>query len=209
MKTKIFLIAVFFILMGAIPVIVLNAGGASPAPGKSTEGETPAQKATPSDEEVLRGMLFAQYEDALSGEAMKAEAVIFKTSYKADPGAFDLCNDKIYLDEKKAKARYDNSYEEINDKITSTVNSVKEIYIYQKGKIVYIPFSKCSSGYTQADEKYPYLTSVASPWDCLSEAFSKNNSCTGVSLEGIKYLTNNGCDYATALKWYLPELEIK
>ncbi len=99
--------------------------------------------------------------------------------------------------------------EEFLQRLRKIYNEV-EINIKYKNETVYIPTSSLSAGFTKEDENYPYLRSVASPWDTFNDEFiyGKDYS-TGVSLEGINYLCSNEADYKTALKWYLPEFEIK
>lgn len=209
MKTKVILILLLFALMCAVPVIALNTDLQRDRADRGQTTPDGAETEALSEEKLLKGMLFARYSEETPQEALKAQGVIFATNCKADPKSVDFQDGEKFLSEERAKEKYGNSYEEISDKITEAINSVKEIYIYYNGEVAYIPYADCSSGYTQTDEKYPYLISVASPWDCLSEDYSQDNVCTGVSLNGIEYLTNNGCDYTAALKRYLPGLEIK
>lgn len=79
-----------------------------------------------------------------------------------------------------------------------------------KSEAVYIPVSSLSSGKTGTGEKYPYMKSVASPWDCLAQDFvyGKNYN-PGVSLYGLNYLCQNGASFKEALKWYLPEFSVE
>lgn len=214
MKAKIIIMTAIFIFMGIIPVIAINGGVAETnAPVQTntpdTAEEKPSEIKNLSNEEILSGLVFAQFRENYNEETLKAISVILQTNYKADPSAFDFTDESVYYSKEAAKNQYKNSYEKINKKITAALNSVKGIYAYYENEPAYIPFSKCSSGCTEADEKYPYLLCVASPWDCQSENYSEDNTCVGVSLDGIKHLTNNGCDCVTALKWYLPALEIK
>lgn len=214
MKIKIIVLIIVFLIMGAIPVITINNSYLHSNPDNSTSTTSPITKDTTvekklSEKEILAGLLNAQYTENFSSEALKAMAVILQTNYKANKESFDLSKKEVFLSENDMKEKHNNSYEEIKQKIQLAINSVEEIYIYNKGKIAYIPFSKCSSGFTIRDDKYPDLLSVASPWDSLSKNFSTDNKCVGVSIEGMNFLTKNNNGYEKALMWYLPKYEIK
>ena len=75
--------------------------------------------------------------------------------------------------------------------------------------IVYIPITNTSPGYIVTDENYPYIISVACPWDKLSDKHNANQLYTcGVSVNSIKYLCENGSDFTEALSWHLPCFDI-
>lgn len=214
MKAKIIVIIVIFIIMGIIPVItmrcnILETDKTSTPTEAFHAAEESTESQNVSNEEIIKGLVFAQYSENMSDEVLKAVAVILQTNYKNNSSSFDLTDKSIYLSDEDMKSKYNDSFEEINKKINDATNSVKEIYIYINNEIAYIPFSACSPGFTSTDEKYPDLISVASPWDCLSNNFSEENTCTGVSIDGIIYLTENNNDYKTALMWYLPKYQIK
>ncbi len=79
-----------------------------------------------------------------------------------------------------------------------------------KGKAVFIPTASLSIGFTQEHPDYPYIKSVASPWDCTHKDFVYGKEyARGISMAGINYLCENGMSYTEALKWYLPEFTIK
>ena len=93
---------------------------------------------------------------------------------------------------------------------------IKELYkktdiqISFNNKRVYIPAVKLSKGYTETTEEYSYIRSVASPWDCFDESYVYNKDYpAGVSMKGIDYLCKDGMNFEEALKWYLPDFEIK
>lgn len=102
-----------------------------------------------------------------------------------------------------------NYSDEFYEKVKNIYNEL-DITLKYRGESVYIPTSSLSDGSTDTDDKYPYMTAVASPWDCLSEDFvyDKEYSC-GISMYGINYLCENGLSYKEALEWYLPDFEIK
>ena len=85
-----------------------------------------------------------------------------------------------------------------------------DLSISCKGETVYIPTATLSKGYTEADDSYPYMKSVASPWDCTNKNFVYEKEYPeGISLHGINYLCNEGMSAKEALKWYLPDFDIE
>lgn len=85
-----------------------------------------------------------------------------------------------------------------------------DIEITYQNKSVFIPSTSLTKGYTETNENYLYIEAVASPWDCFDNDFVHNKEYgIGVSLKGIDYLCKNGADYKEALRWYLPDFEIK
>lgn len=91
--------------------------------------------------------------------------------------------------------------------ITMYENSVPTLLF--EGNIVYIPIADSSPGYTVTDKTYPYILSVASPWDKFDENYNQNNTYPcGVSVNGIEYLCQSGSTCEEALKWYLPNFII-
>jgi len=85
-----------------------------------------------------------------------------------------------------------------------------DVSLTYKEDTVYIPTASLSKGFTATDEKYPYMKSVASPWDCICEDFVyKKEYAHGISLWGINFLCEEGLNYKEALRWYLPAFEIK
>lgn len=86
-----------------------------------------------------------------------------------------------------------------------------EVSIKYNNTTVFIPLAKSSPGYTICDEKYPYILKVASPWDTFDKSYNndENSYNCGISVSGIKYLTESGSSFIQALSWYLPDFEIK
>ncbi len=83
------------------------------------------------------------------------------------------------------------------------------IQLLYKGSSVYIPYSSLSSGNTSQSNKYPYMTAVASPWDCNNVSFVYGKDyAEGLSIGGINSLCENGMSAEDALRWYLPEFEV-
>ena len=99
--------------------------------------------------------------------------------------------------------------DEFYNKLAKIYKSV-DVSINYQNECVYIPVSTLSKGYTKTNEKYPYIKSVASPWDCENDDFIHGKDYpSGISVNGINYLCRTGMNYKDALSWYLPDFEIK
>lgn len=122
-------------------------------------------------------------------------------------------NNFYYNKENNIKTNYSLKQTEQNvdlEKKAEKLYKESDIELSLNKEKVYIPAVNLSSGNTKPHKDYPYIKSVASPWDCISEEFvyGKDYSA-GVSLNGIDYLCKNGMSCKEALSWYLPDFDIK
>ena len=99
-----------------------------------------------------------------------------------------------------------NSDSELKERVEAINNSDSELLWH--GEKHFIPCSPLSGGATQTDSDYPYLRSVASPWDCLDEKYGENADCAGVSMRGVNYLCGRGFTAEESLLHYLPDFTI-
>lgn len=216
MKIKIFFLIFIFLAMGIIPVITmgnaavntLNTENNSQNTTENTEKKAKNNENQKSENSVLEGLLYASYSENLNNEALKALAVLFNSNLKKDKNSFDLKDKSVYISDLELKDKFPDKFSDIVEEIKNIIKETSDIYIYFNNEVAFIPYSKCSSGVTYTDDKYENLISVASPWDKISENYNKDIKCIGVSIDGIKFLTNY-YDYKTALMWYLPKCEIK
>lgn len=155
--------------------------------------------------EILVGLTAAICNENFSDEAIKAIAILINTDYEVNPDYFDLEDKEIYLSENTL----DNSQKEYYSRVEELVKSMNKKNLTVKNERVFIPYSQISCGHTLDSEDCEYITSVASPWDCFSQSYDENAECIGVSIIGINYLCQSGASAEQALKWYLPEFEIK
>ncbi len=162
-------------------------------------------KSSDDTNEILVGLTSALCNENFSSDAIKAIAILINTDYLVNPEYFDLEDKTVYV----SKDELDNSEKEYYLKVENIVKSIDKKTLTVKNKKVFIPYSQLSCGYTLDSEDCEYITSVASPWDCFSKEYDENAECIGVSINGINYLCQNGASAEQALKWYLPEFEIK
>lgn len=98
-----------------------------------------------------------------------------------------------------------------DDFLAQLLNIYKEdnFILTLNGEIVPIPLTPQNGGYTATCDEYPYIQSVASPWDSFSESYIRSAvyPC-GVSIYGLGYLCEQGLDWKEALSWYLPNFTI-
>lgn len=156
-----------------------------------------------SEKEILCGLVAAEYRDEYCDEALKALAVILYTDYSLSPESFDLSDKNVCIYK-------ENADESINfTRIESAVDGVYKKTLCVDGKAFFVPFSYVSDGKTEKSKDYPYLYSVASAWDFYSQDYSDKAECIGVSMYGVNYLCENGSEFTDALKWYLPDFEVR
>ncbi len=98
----------------------------------------------------------------------------------------------------------DSFYKELSelldkDKTNISINGEKQ----------YIPIINISPGYIVEDPDYPYISSVACPWDLQSPQYQKGIDYTcGISVNGIESLCKLGFESDYVLSYVLPMFSI-
>ena len=206
---KILACALLLVLMALLPFTAVKcstSGSKSESTLTSSTGTTKTNtKSSDNTNEILVGLTAAICNEKFCDEAIKAIAILINTDYMVNPEYFDLENKTVYL----SKDELDNSEKEYYSKVENIVKSMSKETLTVKNEKVFIPYSQLSCGYTLDSKDCEYITSVASPWDCFSQDYDENIECIGVSINGINYLCQSGASAEQALKWYLPEFEIK
>lgn len=185
MKKKFAAIISLMVIMGMLPVAVVSLSGKSVSIGASTPDSANDK------EKTVCACAAVMCESGFCDEALRAALIIAETNLAA---GFD--EDINYSDK------------ELYNRIVGIYDSEKEKYISFDGKPVYIPHSSCSNGVTVKNEKYTYLSPVASPWDCECRNYSADISCEGASMYGINRLCEKGFSAEDALGYYLPGSKI-
>ncbi len=209
MRQKIIFIIVLLLVMASLP-LAISKNFTKNIP-KETFSEKDKQTEVSSNnleefsKDTLSSLVAGQFREEYNEETLKAIAVIIHTNYKTKPDSFNFDDSDIYISENDA----DSSLKENYHKIKTAVDEVYEKTLCLNDKAFYIPYSYLSDGTTKTDEDFPYIQSVASPWDCYSDEYDEDSDCVGISLYGLNYLCKKGYDYASALRWYLPDFEIK
>ncbi len=184
MKFKITSIAIFLLFLATIPVFIIKFDYLNNDVSKSKISE---------NKENIYEYVASLYKEGYTDETIKAITIICQSNYIFDSQNFITNINSTH----KNKAN-----------IERIANSVDGYYLAYNNKSVYIPFFESSNGTTIKDDKYSYLSSVASPWDTYNRNYDKTFKCVGVSLDGLNYLCKNGATAEEALKWYLPDFEI-
>lgn len=205
---KILACSLLLVLMALLPFTAVKCSSDTDK-GKSrltsSKGKTINDTKSSDNNEILVGLTSAICNENFSDEAIKAIAILINTDYKANPDYFDLENKEVYL----SKDEINNSLKEYYSRVERIVNSMDKKTLTADNENFFIPYSQSTCGYTLDSTDCEYITSVASPWDCFSKSYDENSECIGVSINGINYLCKNGAGAEQALKWYLPEFEIK
>ncbi len=98
----------------------------------------------------------------------------------------------------------DSFYEELSELLRTDKTKISI-----DGKREYIPIINISPGFIVEDPEYPYISSVACPWDLQSPQYQKriDYNC-GISVNGIESLCTIGLDHIYVLSYFLPMFSI-
>ena len=134
-------------------------------------------------EEYLIGVVGAEMPAAFHIEALKAQAIVSRTYAlkKHSKGEVLKANEsnQSYKTNSELKSLWGSNYETYYNKIKKAVTSTKGKYLTYNGKYIEAVFHSTSNGKTESSvnvwgNSYPYLVSVASPYDNLNKTFTKS-----------------------------------
>ena len=203
MKKRLSALALLLFAMAALPLSIVRCHFSEPAKettdSAATEAETittekPSERTekqtekTDKDRETAVSYAASLCDEDFCDEAVRAALILANTNLP-------------FLD----GSDY-NSDSELKEHVEAINNSDSELLWH--GEKHFIPCSPLSGGATQTDSDYPYLRSVASPWDCLDEKYGENADCAGVSMRGVNYLCRRGFTAEESLLHYLPDFTI-
>ncbi len=98
----------------------------------------------------------------------------------------------------------DSFYEELKE-----ILSEDDTTISFNGDRVYIPIVKLCPGYIVECADYPYISSVACPWDLQHQNYNKRfDYPCGISINGLQSLCSSGLDCKYTLSHFLPQFTI-
>ena len=193
---------IMLLILSAVPITGAYLSKTEPQPHEvhsNNENETILTDTNSKESDYVCYQAANMCHEDFCDEAIKAAICIAKNNLR-----FFTENNK-----EKDTVNTDNVSLSIVKKVKKLSKELKTEIKYNE-KCVFIPTSSLSNGATKTDSRFPYITAVASPWDCQSEEYiySKEYN-SGISMQGINYLCENDCSYIEALKWYLPEFDIK
>ncbi|MGN0452202.1 MAG: hypothetical protein ACI4GZ_00185 [Ruminococcus sp.] len=209
MKKYVFWSILLLLILALFPTAVVLSGGKFESASltdaaragatrdeQSTESDTETKEKRKREDTVTASMKYI--DGSTSKEAQKAILALVKNNYEyfeeqglsADKTDISSYSDELYKE-------LCNEYDEL------------ELNLSFEGEKRYIPLTESCGGNTSTSDEYPYMISVASPWDAERSDFSRtfDYNC-GVSIYGINYLCESGENCTDALKWYLPNFEI-
>ena len=200
-------IAVLLLLLLILALVPLTAFfDLSPAKKTSGENNSETNKTVQSLGEPAVMCAALYFSEDLEPDTLKAICLVCQNNCRADKDF--LKNSENYLSDNAMKEKWKDNYSENLKKLRDALDAVKNMKITYNGKEVIIPISYISDGKTATGDEYPFLQSVASPWDKNSKEYSKNSKCLGVSVYGMNHIIKQGKAFTTALLWYLPDFEI-
>lgn len=165
----------------------------------STATELTTQITSDIDNEYIVSQALSVCDDSYCDEGIKAILAICKNNYIYNT------NSGKTLTEASITSYSDEFYQKVETLLSELDTDIK-----LNGETVYIPYTPLCHGNTEESADYPYIKSVASPWDCQSPLYMYTNIYdSGVSIYGIDYLCKEGYDAKNALRYYLPDFDIK
>ena len=193
LKNRFFALLLFLFVMAALPLSVVRCDRGAPsaaARDSADSAESPPSTEKPDDsrEQAVSCAASLCRED-FCAEALRAAVILANTNRDA------------------WKDMHFDSSEELKERVRAVYFSDKELLWQNETK--YIPVSLLSpADKHKQTTTIAYLTSVASPWDCLSEEYDENLRCVGVSMNGVNYLCAKGYSAEDALLYYLPDFSV-
>ena len=192
MKKKITGLLLILAIMAAIPLIF----------GKNkikVDTKNIFQSKSSKKTELISSAAAYYFRDSYSDETLKALILILNSNYKTGK----LSNkDRISKNDFIKKYKNGKVY---YSKIENTAKKLSDRYITYKNKAVYIPCFNLSKGYTEINNKFPYLKSRACPWDVIEKGYNKKASSVGISLNSLDRLCKNGMSGKNALGQFISE----
>jgi stage II sporulation protein D len=139
-------------------------------------------------EDYVRGVVASEMPMTFQPESLRAQALAARTYIisrvkKNRAKVTDTVKDQVYATDETLKQRWGSNYDANMHKITTAVDSTKNKIITYQGKPIYAAFFSTSNGHTENSEDYfiqpyPYLRSVASPWDKQSPKYKRTKTVT-------------------------------
>lgn len=202
MKKLLIIILILIAVFAAIPIAVTTKGNA-PEENSISTSPTEAQK-EPSGISTEDELIYAvsdsmQYIDSDTPKNVR-QAVL------------DICRNNLkYYEENEIElpsVSITSYSDELYKKLTKEYENRR--FSFKHGnKTVLIPLSKSGHLATATADEFPYLESVASPWEAYREDFKKTSEAPcGVSVYGLIFLSEKS-DIRDALCYYLPGFEIE
>lgn len=159
-------------------------------------------------EEYLIGVVAAEMPIEFELEALKAQAITARTylirriaerdfsGVPVDAWVNDTVQHQAYLDDDALRRLWGTPerYEKNRARIEQAVQETEGLVITYQGRPIHATFFSTSNGYTENSEEYwqdafPYLRSVASPWDRESPKYTETIQLSRTSFEqklGVK-----------------------
>lgn len=164
-----------------------------------------------SEDEIIYNSEFSEKEKEII-IAKVMEHITENSHTETKKAMIAICkNNYLYL-KNQGETNFKTDISKYSDEFLSeliTLFNEEEYTISYKGRLVAIPMVPQNGGFTSTNDEYPYIESVASPWDTFSSSYIRGGiyPC-GVSIYGINYLCENGMSYKESLLWYLPGFDI-
>lgn len=211
-KSAVLFLSVFMILL----IIPVFAGGFPLSGRKSRDKQTSATAVSIADEtdKNLSENINELNDDEIDYILAKVlEYTDENTNIEAVKAVIALCKNNFLYHKHTSSSQDEINIDTYSDEFLEELRSLykeTDAFLQYNNETVYIPITNVSPGYIVTDEKYPYIISVACPWDTFSgEYIPDYDYPCGISINSIGYLCEYGSDYIDALRWHLPCFDIE
>lgn len=208
MKKLLFTGALILIVFILIPVVMLHKSENKTSPpvnsvshSSSTQDEPKVSNTSLSDDDIIYIATYASnFLDINDNTELKKSVLsICKNNF------LYYKNSETTPEKLKISNYNDTLFEELSEMVTKI-----DITLRFEEHTVYIPILRNSGTVTGASDEFPYMVSVASPWEMFSKNFSRfTDYPCGVSVYGMSYLADSGLSSEEILRWYLPLFTVK
>lgn len=189
MKNKIFMLLIILILMIFLPVYFTKSLSFADITDTVMQQENQEKK-------IVKGLVAGNFNPEYNEETLKAMTLILKWNYKIDPDkAYKAYVSKKDFTEKYEKKDYKKIKNAVNEVYDYSIELTTDAYI----EINYI---------TTANTENEIIKNYANPWDLLTKEYDDTKEITGISLNTLNTLCNNGLDYKQALSYFINDIKI-
>ncbi len=148
------------------------------------------------EKKIVKGLVAGNFNPEYNEETLKAMTLILKWNYKIDPDkAYKAYVSKKDFTEKYEKKDYKKIKNAVNEVYDYSIELTTDAYI----EINYI---------TTANTENEIIKNYANPWDLLTKEYDDTKEITGISLNTLNTLCNNGLDYKQALSYFINDIKI-
>ena len=204
---------IFFIIVALIPFVsgIKDLSIKDLTPDNNNDSKWTTEKPLTKSRPQKKDVLSKDETEIILAKVM--EHITEKAHTETKKAMIAICKNNYLYMKDKGETNFDTDISKYSDNfLNELINLYEEneyTITYNKNRVP-IPMVPQNGGFTSTSDEYPYIQSVASPWDTFSATYIRGAEYPcGVSIYGLEYLCENGMTYKDTLLWYLPGFDIK